>query len=537
MRKRILSLLLAAALILCSAALAEEVQWPTLAQRAQVQTKIERVTDEPVTLTMWLGITSHDVTNVVGDIQNLDILKVLEEKTGVRLELIVPPIGEDASNFSLMLASGRYADIIINFDNNYAKGGDAAIEEGIILDLRELVEQYAPNYQAVRTFTEYRELNTVTDSGAMPYFCSIPYMDAEGETMCGLIIRQDVLDKLGMDMPVTFDDWHEYLTRAKNELGMTRGFGLAYTGISKYNALNAAFEFGMGDVAQGGNFFVKDGKVQYGPLTEGYQEYVKLMAQWYAEGLIDPDFTSTVTFDDGIAMMSSDLCAATSEHGGVLDFINGLGQSVNPDFKFVAAPYPVLYEGQQLHYGQIKGGAGIGKAAAISSTCANPEIAVKFLDQLYTDEGFLLCNYGTEGKSYELVNGEPVFTDLIMNNDLGTSTHMMSAYAAFISWPFESVLGRETPASVSSLGPVWDSNNDYSYSFPSGVTLTAEENEVYSDYYGDIQTYVEEMTVKYIMGLESTEDFTPFIDTLKHELCVDEVIQAYQTAYDRYLSR
>ena len=36
------------------------------------------------------GITSHDVTNVVGDIQNLDILKTLEEKTGVHLELVVP---------------------------------------------------------------------------------------------------------------------------------------------------------------------------------------------------------------------------------------------------------------------------------------------------------------------------------------------------------------------------------------------------------------------------------------------------------------
>lgn len=536
MLKRILPLLLVLAMLLSNVAFADEVQWPTLAERAQVKTTIQRVTEEPVTLTMWIGITSHDVTNVVGDIQNLDILKVLEEKTGVHLELIVPPIGEDENNFSLMLASRQYADIIVNFDNNYAKGGDAAIREGIIIDLKDLVEQYAPNYQAVRTASRYRELNTVTDSGAMPYFCNIPFQDKESDTQCGLIIRKDVLDKLGMEMPVTFDDWHEFLTRAKNELGMTRGFGLANTGISKYNALNAAFEFGMNDVAQGGDFFVKDNKVQYGALTEGYQEYVKLMAQWYAESLIDPDFTSTVTFDDGIAMMSSDLCAATSEHGGVLEFINGLGAGVNPDFKFVPVPYPVLEEGQQLHYGQIKGGAGIGKAAAISTACKNPEIAVKFIDQLYTDEGFLLCNWGTEGKSYEIVDGVPKFTDLVMNNELGTSTHMMSAYAAFISWPFETVLGREFDAAVSALGPVWDSNNDYSYSFPSGVTLNEEEKEVYSDYYGDIKTYVEEMTVKFIMGLEPTDNFDGFIATLE-ELGINEVLAAQQAALDRYLAR
>ncbi len=536
MLKRVLSLLLTAMLLL-GCACAESVDWPTLADHASPDgTKIQRLTDEPVTLTLWCGMTSHDVTNVVGDFQNLDILKALEEKTGVHIEMIVPPIGEDANNFSLMLTSGKYADIIIGFDNNYSNGGDAAIDEGIIIDLKDMVEQYAPNYEKARHASQYREINTVTDSGRMPYFCQMPYMDKESETQCGLIIRKDVLDKLGMDMPVTFDDWHEYLTRAKDELGMTRGFGLAYTGISKYNALNAAFEFGMADVAQGGNFFVKDGKVQYGPLTEGYGQYVALMAQWFSEGLIDPDFTSTVTFDDGIAMMSSNLCAATSEHGGVLGYINSLGTAVDPDFEFVAVPYPVLEPGQQLHYGQIKGGASIAKSAAITTACKYPELALQWLDQLYTDEGFMLCNYGTEGKSYVLVDGVPQFTDLVMNNELGTSTHMMTAYAAVISWPYETNLGREFDESVYANGRVWDTNNDYSYSFPAGVTLNEEEKGVYGDYYGDIETYVNEMTVKFIMGLEPLENLDSFVETLR-SLGVDEVINAYQTAYDRYMAR
>lgn len=171
----------------------------------------------------------------------MDILKAIEEKTGVRIELIVPPVGEAATNFSLMLTNRKYPDIIIGFDNMYSSGGDEAIEEGIILDLKDLVEQYMPNYQAARTASEYRMLNTITDEGTMPYICTLSYQDQSSITYGGPIIRQDVLDKLGLDMPVTFDDWHEYLTRAKDELGMTRGLGLANTGISKYNAFNAAF--------------------------------------------------------------------------------------------------------------------------------------------------------------------------------------------------------------------------------------------------------------------------------------------------------
>ena len=44
------------------------------------------------------------------------------------------------------------------------------------------------------------------------------------------------------------------------------------------------------------------------------------------------------------------------------------------------------------------------------------------------------------------------------------------------------------------------------------------------------------MTVKFIMGLEPLENLDSFVETL-HSLSVDEVINAYQSAYDRYMAR
>ncbi len=539
MLKRILPLLLALSLVMTATfGLAEGTNEKSLAEIAQMETKIERVTEEPVTLTMWMDVSSHDVSNIIGDLQNMDILKALEEKTGVHIELMLAPVGEAETSFSLMLASGNYADIVIGFDALYAQGGDAAIEEGIILDLKDLVAEYAPNYTAARTASTYRELGTITDEGNMPYFCQPTYMDDPGLTYGGPIIRQDVLDKLGLDTPVTMDDWYEFLTLCKTELGMTRGLGMAYTGISKYNSFNAAYGFMMENAADAAKpVFQVDGKVQYGPMTDGFKDYLAEMAKWYAEGLIDPDFTSTITFDDGIAMISSDLCAATSEHGGVLGYANMLGSAVNPDFNFVAVPAPVLNEGDQLHVGYHKGGAGLTKIAAITTDCENPELAVKFLDQLYTDEGMILCNFGTEGKTYNLdENGLPVYTDLVANNEAGTITDMLCAYAAPILWPFVGVLGRDDVSTASVMAEVWDTNNDYTYSFPGGATLNADELEVYSDLYPEIKSYVEEMTVKFIMGLEPMENFDNFLSTLE-SLGVQDVVAAYQSAYDRYVSR
>jgi putative aldouronate transport system substrate-binding protein len=542
MLKRILPILLAVTLLFSvNYSLAESttngVNETTIAEKAKMGTKIEKVTDTPVTLTMWMDVSSHDVSNIIGNLQDADIIKTLEEKTGVHLELKLAPVGEADTSFSLMMASGNYADIIIGFDTYYTKGGDAAIDEGIIYDLKDLVDQYAPNHKATISASSYRERGTVTDAGKMPYFCEPTYMDDPGLTYGGAFIRQDLLDKLGMSTPVTYDDWHTYLTRCKNELGMTRGLGLSYTGISKYNAFNAGFGFEMENPA---DCFIPvyqvDGKVTYGPLTDGYKQYITMMAQWYSEGLIDPDFTSTKTFDDGVAMMSSDLSSATSDHGGVLGYVNGLGQAVDPNFNFVAAADPVQTAGDQLHVGAYKGGAGLGKVAAITTACKNPEVAVKFIDQLFTDEGFMLCNYGTEGKTYNLVDWLPVYTDLVANNDKGTVTDMLCAYAAPIVWPFETVLGRDDVSTSADMSKVWDSNDDYTYTYPTNATLNADEKEKYSDIYPDIQSYVNEMTVKFIMGLEPLENYDTFVETL-NSLGVQDVVSAYQSAYDRYMSR
>lgn len=535
--KRIVSLLVSLMVLFSfTAAFADTVP---LAEKVQGTSKIEKITDEPVTISIWIDFAPTDISNLVDDIQKIDLITTLEEKTGVDIELVCAPVGEGQNNFSLILTNrNKMPDIILGFDSFYAKGGDAAIEEGIIYDLKDLVAEYAPHYEAARTATPYRALNTMTDEGHMPYICQFTFNDELAMTYGGPIIRQDLLDKLGMDMPTTFDDWHDYLKRSKDELGMTRALGFSYNGVSKYNAFNAAFDFGMSDSAQGGDFFIKDGKVSYGPLDHGYVDYIHMMNSWYEEGLIDPDFTSTITFDDGIAMLSGNLCAGSSDHSGLVGYINILGTAVDPEFNFVAAPYPVLEEGQTLHYGYVKGGPALINSAAITTNCKHPEIAVKLLDQLFTDEGFMLCNYGTEGKTYNLVDGVPVFTDLIANNDKGTAAHMLAAYAATAHIPFEYVLGHADEAGLDSSAIVWDTNNDYAYSFPNGVTLNTSEKEIYAKYFADITTYVEEMTVQFIMGLEDIDEcYDAFVETLVNELHANEVLDAYQAAYERYLNR
>ena len=114
------------------------------------------------------------------------------------------------TNFNLMIASGTLADLIYVGASYYAEGVDAAIDDGYFLDLTDLVDEYMPNYQKVRTSDIQYELLSTTDSGRLGAVYEL--RQSKQGPWLGLWIRQDWLDDLGLDTPVTFDDYHEVLT-------------------------------------------------------------------------------------------------------------------------------------------------------------------------------------------------------------------------------------------------------------------------------------------------------------------------------------
>ncbi|MBR1440221.1 MAG: ABC transporter substrate-binding protein, partial [Lachnospiraceae bacterium] len=60
-----------------------------------------------------------------------------------------------------------------------------------------------------------------------------------------------------------------------------------------------------------------------------------------------------------------------------------------------------------------KGGYG---CWAISSEAEHPEEIFKLFDYLATEEGQLLCQYGVEGLSYNMVDGKPVLTEEVQEH-------------------------------------------------------------------------------------------------------------------------
>jgi putative aldouronate transport system substrate-binding protein len=65
--------------------------------------------------------------------------------------------------------------------------------------------------------------------------------------------------------------------------------------------------------------------------------------------------------------------------------------------------------------------------------------------------------------------------------------------------------------------------------------MTTEETTSYNTIYNDIDTYLDENIVKFIVGDKSLDEFDSFVNTLR-DMGIDECIAMTQTAYDRYLA-
>ena len=157
-----------------------------------------------------------------------------------------------------------------------------------------------------------------------------------------------------------------------------------------------------------------------------------------------------------------------------------------------------------------------------------------------------MVNFGVEGKSYNMVDGKPVYTDEILHNPDGLSINealclncRATAQApGFKQAPEYLEQYYEFQQQIDGF-KMWAENVEgvRKTSIPEGLSAEADESEELSALNTDINTYVEEMSLKFITGEESFDNYDKFIETLKTTFNVDRYLEIEQNMYDRYLKR
>lgn len=495
------------------------------------------LTDEPVTVTMWMGVNPN-VLKITEDIGNdCALWNELASRTGVNLEFTVVNPDTESEKFNLMVASNDLSDIISNATTLYTNGGEAAVADEILIDhLPYLTEELTP--QICKLMEAYPDAvpEALTESG---WLAGMPQLSMQTETTqtFGPMIRKDWLDELGLNVPETYDELHDVLAAFKEKKGADAPLLLNYAATGINNGLVEGYGiFGLvADAAMSEPYYQVDDTVMYGPIQPEFKEYLTMIHDWYQEGLIWQDFMSYTDFQNP----PTDVILA--DRAGVfyaeVTYIATLEDASNTEgFELVAIPDFVRNSGDTIPFKEERAYAA-STPWSISTQCECPELLMQWCNYMYTDEGALLCNYGIEGESFEYnENHVPVFTDLVLNNPDMSTTVALFMYC-LDRGPFYRDETREqsgySQAQKDASG-IWQSNMSVGRGIGS-TSLNTEESSEVNQFYGDIKTYIEQSVLEFIIGNRDLAEFDEYVSHIEG-MGIDKVTACYQDAYQRYLN-
>ncbi len=500
--------------------------------------------DENVTFSMWVSFSDIGGDFMPDGYASNYAYLLSVEMTGVTIDMRQVSTDANSESFNLMVASGDYVDIITNVGQLWSDSFDAAVEDEIFIDLTEMIENYMPYYKSY-----YDELDDSvkrdlhTDSGYIPKLISID-SDPDGATE-GAVIRMDILNELGLDVPTTYDDLYEVLA-AFQSYGMTEALmlpsGITHTSNALCSGYGVSGAFATSPMVSE-PYYVVDGEVKYGIVEEGYKEYIQMLVDFYQAGYVSVDF---MTKNDN--PMGSDYSAtAASDNVGIFMTETAMlptyyDLAENENYEIYPLATITKTEGETTHFGTYTSPIS-GRLATISiMTSIGDRIDElgKYLDFFFTEEGALLTAMGVEGNedgSYIIdSDGSLQYSDYWWDIDVAdTSKSTLFIYSVLPMYKPE-VPSTYTMDLQEIVADVWDENTDSDYRMPDYLSMTTEESDIYNTYYSDVQTMVQENLLKFVTGDRSMDEWDDFVQTL-WDIGLQTCIDQKQSAYDRYMSR
>lgn len=484
------------------------------------------IVDEPYELEIWAGL---DTT--IEDLETNETTKYYEEMTGIHVNWVQVPGSELATKLNLSLSSGDYPDIYTcGFSTDQVTQYSQA---GIFLPLDDLIEEYSYNIKNVLAERpDIKEAITATDGHIYSLFRTDPatYTLVRNK----LYVNHDWLEKYcqdtGKEAPVTTQEFEDMLVYwrdndmngngdATDEVPMMGTLTTSGGDFTTYllNAFQATPE---------SNYVMADeeGNVSMVAITDEYREGLKWINHLFEEGLIAEE-----TFIQDNSQLQS-LTNKNDPTERIVGAFGGFwsGVTVNPasmdNCYDVYDPLAPLEGPTGLRQATTSGHLDLYLVGAITSACERPDIAIKWLDYWFSNEGMILIDYGFEGVNWEW-NDTPAINGTTPSRFFLTSRNVLQNTTWYVGTvPYyrteESLFGRTPTDHVPYLYEGAKVYEDYytltgfpQFAWCSDTDLLVEYNEMKTQ----MNDYLLQAKIQFITGATDIEDdaaWQDYLDTL-----------------------
>ena len=440
-----------------------------------------------------------------------------------------------------MVASGDWADIMVWGSNYYSGGAVKAVEDGVFMELTDVINEYMPNYSSlIQDKDIYPQV--IMNDGKIGEIFPIDWGTSKPGT--GPIVRKDWLDDLGIDPASieTYDDYHTMLTRFKNEKGASQALYLGPYGVPYGNYLAAGYGIAAycDPSSDTGSFYQEDGTIKFGLIQPEFKDYLTMIHAWYEEGLISSDYISHSDIQisagdvtDGSTGLWYHMSQIMSEH---------VAQSGDPSFNSCAIQDAVKNPGDKTQLGNYSDSRVERNSLSISGDCQNIELVAKWIDFAFSDQGSMIYSYGIEGETYTLdADGNPQFTALITDNPDGlgmiTACNLYAIQTGVGYVDQNRFLSGYSEAALEA-GDIWLKALDLDHLriIPSAAKMSTEDSQIYAAHYANIATYAAENIAKFITGARNLEEFDTFAADIE-AMDIESCTACWQNALDTYLAQ
>lgn len=491
------------------------------------------IVNEPITIKIMANMTE-----VMPEYDTVTVWKEYEEMTGIKIEWESVGSQSIKEKVKLAFASNEMPDAFLKCkvsNSDLLRFG----EQGMLLDLAPYLEEYAPNIWAFINENEEVKKGITFPNGAIygiPAGIETPAVKVSKK----IFINKTWMDKLGLKMPTTTQEFYEVLKafKEKDPNGNNLADEIPFSSdnlTNLYDVLRGSFGLGnRGTAQQLVDFDETTQGVRFIPTAPEYKECMEYMNQLYSEGLIDYEI---------FTMNASQFIGKASQ--------NLIGCFVGPNMALLPTELEENYVGLEVAlkgpngdqlYAPLRTGIHSTGAFVIPTSNQYPEATLRWIDYFFSDEGSLMYHYGIEGETYE--KKEDGTYDFIQSvyDEIGGNNSFDSVVSKYVSYA-----GGNNPTIIkepffagAEMQPIpYQAALNMMPFVPEEVwpdfTFTLEENERLSVVKTDLNKYFSQMRTEFISGKTSLDTWDNYLQQME-KMGLQEFMQLYNQAYERYIA-
>jgi putative aldouronate transport system substrate-binding protein len=480
------------------------------------------------------------------------IIEYVEEKLNIEIEWQLFPHAERSTAINLMIAAGgEMPDLFVAFLSADVTPRTLA-EKGVITPWSDLMDEGKMPLAKAKMDSAYMSgvKNQMIDDETGKIY-ALPYTNFNPLMIWTDYVRGDWLEKLGLEVPETMDEYRDMLRAFKNS--DPNGNGKAdeipwqnfYEGVTwmKMWARNFGLptpDYSLSTVDTLYWASVDKEEIVFAPTHPRFKAMLEYLNSLWAEGLINQE-QFNMTSPKFTATISDNTLGTQNMWPSAIQGMQEQLRKIEPGAVWKAMPYAIdsrFMTPDDRVYAFI---GPVHQSWLLSKKGKGTEAAIRLMDYIFGDPDFPFINeFGIEGIHHSVgADGKPYYIGEWAEMDSMTRDSAMGSVFGHLAYEKRNIAVRDEIESSEKYADHRAYIADIEkYIKPATLwKLSAEQKDIAKEALKEIRTYVDESITKFVIGAKPFSEWDAYVDTVNKEAGeeIEVARQMYQDYFDEYV--